>query len=58
MKKYSQKQILKEVTAIRRRNNILWMHLFKVAMVAPGMKKVVREICANDKKVVKWMSRI
>ena len=56
--KYSEKEIIKAVTAIRRRNNILWMHLFKVAMHAPGMKKVVREIVRNDKKIVKWMSRV
>ena len=57
-KKYSDKEIIKAVTAIRRRNNVLWMHIFKVAMKDPGMKKVIREICKNDRTVVKWMSRI
>lgn len=57
-KKYSKQQILRAVTGIRRRNNILWMHLFRVAMDDPRMKTVVRQIIANDKKVVKWMGRI
>jgi hypothetical protein len=34
------------------------MHLFRVAMEDPRMKTVVRQIIANDKKVVKWMGRI
>ena len=57
-KKYSQKQILAAVTAIRRRNNLLWMMLFKTAMKDPTMKPVIREICKNDKAVVKWMNRV
>ena len=57
-KKYNQKEIIRAVTAIRHRNNILWMHLFKTAMNAPGMKKVIREIVQNDKKVSKWMGRV
>lgn len=57
-RKYTHREIIKAVTAIRRRNNVLWMRLFKVAMTAPGMKKVIREIVANDKKVSKWMSRV
>lgn len=57
-KKASDKQIIKAVTAIRRRNNILWMVLFRIAMKDPAAKKVIREIGANDRKIVKWMSRI
>lgn len=57
-KKHSEKQIIKAVTAIRRRNNILWMVLFKIAMKDPAAKKVIREIASNDRKIVKWMSRI
>lgn len=57
-KRYTQRQIIKAVTAIRRRNNVLWMVLFKIAMKDPAAKKVIREIGANDRKIVRWMSRI
>lgn len=32
--------------------------LLKTAMKDPEMKPVIREICKNDKDVVKWMSRV
>jgi hypothetical protein len=57
-KKYSEKEIIKAVTGVRRRNNLLWMMLLKTAMKDPAMKPVIREICKNDRTVVKWMSRI
>ena len=57
-KKYTEKQIIGSVTAIRRRNNILWMVLFKIAMKDKAAKKVIREIGANDRKIVRWMGRI
>ena len=57
-RKHTQRQIIKSVTAIRRRNNILWMVLFKIAMKDKAAKKVIREIGANDRKIVRWMSRI
>jgi hypothetical protein len=57
-KKSTERQIIKAVTAIRRRNNILWMVLFRIAMKDPSAKKVIREIASNDRKIVKWMSRI
>jgi hypothetical protein len=34
------------------------MHLLEVAIENPKMKKVVRQIIANDKKIIRWMSRI
>jgi hypothetical protein len=57
-KRYSKKVIIKQVQAIRKNSNILWMHLLEVAIENPKMKKVVRQIIANDKKIIRWMSRI
>jgi hypothetical protein len=57
-RKYSKKVIIKQVQAIRKNSNILWMHLLEVAIENPKMKKVVRQIIANDKKIIRWMSRI
>lgn len=55
--KHSKKQIIKAVTAVRERNNILWMHLVEKAMDRPDMQEVLEKICANDKKIRKWMRR-
>lgn len=59
-KRLTTKQIIKTVTGIRRRNNILWMDLMTLALVGKPKKakKIIRKIVRNDKLVSKWMSRV
>lgn len=59
-KKLTADEIVDIVTDIRRRNNISWMALLKLALVAEPRKakRLVQQIVDNDAKVTKWMSRL
>lgn len=52
--------IIADVTAIRTRNNYLWMQLLKLALTEnpKAAKKILKEISANDKAVTKCLSRV
>lgn len=60
LKKRSALEILKIVTAIRRRNNIVWMEFPKALLKAKPRiaKRIIRKIIENDRKISLWMSRI
>lgn len=58
-KKRTPSQIVDIVTAIRRRNNICWMNLLRLALKAKPRKakRIIREITTNDAQVTKWMTK-
>lgn len=60
LKKRSTKEIIKIVTAIRKRNNILWMNLMELAIAGKPRKakSIIHKITANDMLVSKWTGRI
>jgi len=54
------KQAIKKITEIRAKNNLLWMSLLALAVKAKPhkAKAILKKIQNNDKKVMRWTSRI
>ena len=52
--------IITKITQIRRKNNIAWMMLLKLAFKAKprAAAKIMASIVENDRQVTKWMSRL
>lgn len=55
-----EQKIINRVTAIRARNNRLWMGLLSLALrSAPKeAKRILRQINQNDARIGKWLSRV
>ncbi len=53
-------RIITKVQAIRRKNNIAWMNILRLAFKArpKQARKIMDEINKNDVLVTKWMSRL
>ncbi len=60
MKKPTTKEIIKQITRIRARNNELWMSLLALAVLAEPdeAKFIIRKITHNDKAVTEWLSKL
>ena len=58
--KKSTVQTIKKITAIRARNNLLWMKLLKLAVETSPLraKIILRAITKNDKEVSRWLSSL
>lgn len=55
-----EQMILRHVTAIRARNNFLWVNLMALALESSPKKakKIIRQITANDRRISSWLSRV
>lgn len=55
-----ERMIVRRVTAIRSRNNRLWMTILTIALESSPIKakKIIRQITDNDRKVSAWLSRV
>jgi hypothetical protein len=58
MKKYN--QIIKMIENVRKKNNIQWMNILRIAINSSPKeaKKVIKKINANDKKISNLVSRL
>ena len=53
-------KIVTAITRIRRKNNIAWMALLKLAFKARPKQaaKIMAQITRNDTEVTKWMKKL
>lgn len=53
-------RVITKITAIRRKNNIAWMNILRLAFkVKPRLaKKIMAEITENDRLVTRWMQKL
>lgn len=53
-------RIITKVQSIRRKNNIAWMNILRLAFKAKKKqaRKIMSEINRNDALVTKWMGRL
>lgn len=60
MKKITDAKIIDKVQAIRRKNNVAWMNILRLAFKAKPKeaKAIMTEINKNDALVTKWMSQL
>lgn len=60
MKKKKQLAVIKNIENIRKKNNILWMEILRIAVTsAPKKSKtVLRKITENDKKITSLVAKI
>jgi hypothetical protein len=58
MKKYN--QIIKMIENARKKNNIQWMNILRIAINSSPKeaKKVIKKINANDKKISNLVNRL
>jgi hypothetical protein len=57
--KWTDDEIVNQITGIRKSNNILWMKLLKLALESnpKKAKEIMRTITKNDREVSKWTGR-
>ena len=60
MKKKKQLAVIKNIENIRKKNNILWMEILRIAVTSAPKKskKVLRKITENDKKITSLVAKI
>lgn len=60
LKKLPQRQIIRQIAAIRGRNNRAWMNLLALALSAKPRKakRILKGIIDNDRQVTKWTARL
>lgn len=54
------RQILRSVTYLRARNNLLWMGIVRLAIKAKpkATRRLIAQISANDREITKWLGKL
>lgn len=53
-------RVIGKVQAIRRKNNVAWMDILRLAFKTKPRKakQIMTQIVANDQEITKWMARL
>lgn len=59
-RKITPELVINEITKIRRKNNVAWMQILRLAFrTKPRLaKKIMASIVENDRLVTNWMSKL